>query len=147
MLDKETMKRSVLCRMTLVLGLAVLSAKPLRASNPQMRIQVLDEDSGSSIEQVTVTSYSIGANPEVRVRTTDGKGIANFGRLMGEDSQISACRPDYIPSEPKLWSELAEGDQLRTRVLKLKRSTTRRPCIHADQTHRRRAGGSGARSR
>ena len=141
------MRRSVLSRTTLVLGLAILSVKPLGASNPQIRIQLLDEDSGSSLEQVAITSRSTSANPAVEVRTTDGKGIANFGRLVGKDFQISACRPDYIPSEPKLWSELAEGDQVGTRVLKLKRSTARQRCTYADQSHRGRASGSRGRSR
>jgi hypothetical protein len=62
-----------------------------------MRIQVVDEDSGSSLEQVAVMRRSIGAGPEVKFRTTDGNGLANFGRLEEKDSEIAACRPDYVP--------------------------------------------------
>jgi len=141
------MARSLLCLMTLVLGIAILSPGPLGASNPQMRILVVDQDSGSSLEQVAVTRRSIGASAEVKFRTTDGGGIANFGRLAGQDFEIAACRPDYVPSDWKRWSELTEVDPVGTRVLKLKRSTTRQSCTYGDRSLRRRTGSTTARSR
>jgi hypothetical protein len=132
------MTRFLVWLLTLVLGIAILCPERLGASNPQVRIQVVDEDSGSSLEQVAVSRRLMGASPEVKFRTTDGEGIANFGRWDQQDFEIAACRPDYVPSEWKRWSELTDVDQVGTRVLKLKRSTTRRSCTYGDERHRRR---------
>jgi hypothetical protein len=52
-------------------------------------------NSGSLLEQVAVTYRSISTSHEVKFRTTDGKGMANFGSLADKDFEIAACRPGH----------------------------------------------------
>jgi hypothetical protein len=142
------MTRCLLFEFALLFGMATSYPAPQRASNPQMRIQVVDEDSDSSLEQVAVTLRPVGSGSELKFRTTDGRGMTNFGPQPTGDFEIEACRPDHIPSDWKRWSDLKESDQVAgAKVIKLKRSTTRQSCIYGDQSHRKRTGSTAGRTR
>ncbi|PYX82337.1 MAG: hypothetical protein DMG70_15385 [Acidobacteria bacterium] len=142
------MIRCLLFTLSVLFEMATFGPEPGGASNPQTRIQVVDVDSESSLEQVSVTLRPLGSNTELRFRTTDGRGVANFGTPPAGDYEVEACRPDHIPSDWKRWNELTESDQVTgTKVLKLKRSTTRQNCMYGDQRHRRHAGSRAAIAR
>jgi len=133
------MARYLIFEIALLLEIVVIAAGQGAAAASQIRIQVIDEDSDSSIEQAAVTLQlqSTGSSPELKFRTTDGNGVVNFGGLPAGEFEIAACRPDYIPSGWKRWNELTESEQAGTKVLKLKRGTTRAQCKYGDQKRRK----------
>lgn len=133
------MTRYLILGIVLLFEIAVAAAGQGGEANSQLLIQIVDEDSGSSIEKAAVTLYyttdsSIGP----KFRTTDGRGMANFGGVQKAEFEIEACRPGYIASGRKRWSGLKESDEGAVRLLTLKRGTSRESCTYRDQTRQRR---------
>lgn len=133
------MARCLILGTILLFEIAVTAAGQAAESTSQVLIQIVDADSGSSIENAAVTLYySTDSSVRPKFRTTDGRGMANFGGLKPAEFKVEACRPDYIASGPIRWNDLREVDKGAARVLTLRRGTSRGSCTYREQIQRRR---------
>lgn len=133
------MARYLILGTILLFEIVVTAAGQGGEATSQVLIQIVDEDSGSSIDKAAVTLYyTTDSSVRPKFRTTDGRGMANFGGLQTAEFEVEACRPDYIASGRKRWSDLKESDEGAARLLTLKRGTSEESCTYREQTQRRR---------